>query len=352
MKPSRELIEALNQIEKDKGIDKEVIFEAIETSLITACKKNYSSRQNVNVEMNRETGVIKVFAQKTVVEEVTDDVLEISLEDAKDINVKYDIDDIVDIEVTPKDFGRISAQTAKQVVLQKIREAERDILYSEYIAKEKEVVTGIVVRRDKKNIIVKIDKLEAVLLHSEQIKGERYTFNERLKVYVLEVKKTTKGPNITVSRTHPELVKRLFEEKITEVFDGTIQIKSIAREAGSRTKISVYSKNPDIDPVGSCVGNGGLRIDSIVDELKGEKIDVIKWDENPELYIKAALSPSKVVSVTVDVDNNSSLVVVPDDQLSLAIGKEGQNARLAVKLTNYKIDIKSESQVDKLEDSE
>ncbi len=342
MKESKELIDALNQIEAEKGIDKEMIFEAIETSLITACKKNFGQRQNVKVFMDRNTGVVKVFAQKVVVEEVLDSMVEISLDEAREYNVNLNIEDICDIEVTPKEFGRIAAQTAKQVVLQKIREAERDIIYNEYIAKEKDIVNAIVVRRDRKNIIVKIDKIEAVLLASEQIKGERYTFNERIKVYVLEVKKTSKGPVINVSRTHPELVKRLFEEKVTEVFDGEVIIKSISREAGSRTKIAVYSENPDVDAVGACVGSNGMRVNNIVDELKGEKIDIINWSEDPKEFISAALSPAKVVSVTVDPETKTSVCVVPFDQLSLAIGKEGQNARLAVKLTDYKIDIKAE----------
>lgn len=340
MKESKELIDALNQIEIEKGIDKEIIFEAIETSLITACKKNFGQRQNVKVFMDRNSGIVKVFAQKVVVEDVFDQMVEISLEEAREMDVRFNVDDVCDIEVTPKDFGRIAAQTAKQVVLQKIREAERDIVYNEYITKEKDVVNAIVVRRDRKNIIVKIDKIEAVLLASEQIKGERYTFNERIKVYVLEVKKTTKGPVINVSRTHPELVKRLFEEKVTEVFEGEVIIKSIAREAGSRTKIAVYSENSDVDAVGACVGANGMRVNNIVEELKGEKIDIINWSEDPKEFISQALSPAKVVSVTVDPENKTSVCIVPFDQLSLAIGKEGQNARLAVKLTDYKIDIK------------
>ncbi len=342
MKESKELIDALNQIEQEKGIDKEIIFEAIETSLITACKKNFGQRQNVKVFMNRQSGVVKVYAQKIVCEVVEDPMVEISLEEAREYKVTFQIGDICDIEVTPKDFGRIAAQTAKQVVLQKIREAEREIVYNEYIAKEKDIVNAIVVRRDRKNIIVKIDKIEAVLLATEQIKGEKYTFNERIKVYVLEVKKTSKGPIINVSRTHPELVKRLFEERVTEVYNGEVQIKSIAREAGSRTKIAVYSENPDIDAVGSCVGANGMRVNAIVDELKGEKIDIINWSTDPKEFISQALSPAKVLSVTVDEENKSSVCVVPFDQLSLAIGKEGQNARLAVKLTDYKVDIKAE----------
>ncbi len=346
MKESAELIRALNEIEQEKGIDKEIIFEAIETSLITACKKNFGQRQNVRVYMDRNTGVVKVFAQKIVCEEVEDSMVEISLEDAREYNVSFQVGDICDIEVTPKDFGRIAAQTAKQVVLQKIREAEREIVYNEYITKEKDIVNAIVVRRDRKNIIVKIDKIEAVLLPSEQIKDEKYTFNERIKVYVLEVKKTSKGPVINVSRTHPELVKRLFEERVSEVHNGEVELKSIAREAGSRTKIAVYSENPDIDCVGACVGANGMRVNAIVDELKGEKIDIINWSTDPKEFISQALSPAKVLSVTVDEENKTSVCVVPFDQLSLAIGKEGQNARLAVKLTDYKIDIKAEGQED------
>ncbi len=344
MKESAELIRALNEIEQEKGIDKEIIFEAIETSLITACKKNFGQRQNVRVYMDRKTGVVKVFAQKIVSEEVLDPMVEISVEDSREYNVGFQVGDICDIEVTPKDFGRIAAQTAKQVVLQKIREAEREIVYNEYITKEKDIVNAIVVRRDRKNIIVKIDKIEAVLLPSEQIKGETYTFNERIKVFVLEVKKTSKGPVINVSRTHPELVKRLFEERVSEVSEGEVEIKSVAREAGSRTKIAVYSKNPDIDSVGACVGANGMRVNAIVDELKGEKIDIINWSEDPKAFISQSLSPAKVLSVTVDEENKTSMCVVPFDQLSLAIGKEGQNARLAVKLTDYKIDIKAEGQ--------
>ncbi len=346
MKESAELIRALNEIEQEKGIDKEIIFEAIETSLITACKKNFGQRQNVRVYMDRKTGVVKVFAQKIVCEEVEDSMVEISVSDAREYNGTFQVGDICDIEVTPKDFGRIAAQTAKQVVLQKIREAEREIVYNEYITKEKDIVNAIVVRRDRKNIIVKIDKIEAVLLPSEQIKGEKYTFNERIKVYVLEVKKTSKGPVINVSRTHPELVKRLFEERVSEVHNGEVELKSIAREAGSRTKIAVYSENPDIDCVGACVGANGMRVNAIVDELKGEKIDIINWSTDPKEFISQALSPAKVLSVTVDEENKTSVCVVPFDQLSLAIGKEGQNARLAVKLTDYKIDIKAEGQED------
>lgn len=339
-----EFIEALSQIEKEKGIDKEILFEAIEVSLVTACKKNFGTSQNIKVIMDRENGDVSVFAQKTVVNEVRDRMLEISLDDAQKIKSSYELGDIVDIVVTPKNFGRISAQTAKQVVLQKIREAEREILFNEYITKEKDIVTGIVQRREHKNIMIALGKLEAILSPSEQTPNEEYVFNERLKVYVLEIKQTTKGPQVYVSRTHPELVKRLFEHEVPEVHEGLVEIKSISREAGSRTKIAVYSKEPNVDAVGACVGPSGARVNVIVNELKGEKIDIINWSDDPKKYISAALNPSKVVMVEVNENDQSAKVVVPDHQLSLAIGKEGQNARLAAKLTGWRIDIKNETQ--------
>ena len=339
-----EFIEALNQIEKEKGIDKEIIFEAIEMSLVSAYKKNFGTSQNVKVIIDRENGDVSVYSQKEVTEEVMDPMLQISLEDARKINSHFEIGDIVDIEVTPKNFGRISAQTAKQVVVQKFREAEREILYNQYISKEKDIVTGIVQRRDRKNIIIQLGKADAILTPNEQIPGEIYNFHDRIKVYVLEVKQTTKGPQIYVSRTHPELVKRLFEQEVPEVYEGIVEIKSIAREAGSRTKIAVYSKDENVDAVGSCVGQNGYRVNVIVDELKGEKIDIINWSEDPKEFIAAALSPSKVISVEINESDQSAKIVVPDYQLSLAIGKEGQNARLSAKLTGWRIDIKSESQ--------
>jgi len=341
-----EFIEALNIIEKEKGIDKEIIFEAIETSLVTACKKNFGTSQNIVVDMNRETGEIKVFAQKEIVADVEDPSLQIALEDALFINPSYKVGDIYNEEVTPKDFGRISAQTAKQVVVQKFREAEREILYNQYITKEKDIVTGIVQRKEKKNVVIQLGKIDAILAPSEQIAGEEYNFQDRVKVYVLEVKQTTKGPQIYVSRTHPELVKRLFEQEVPEVHDGVVEIKSIAREAGSRTKIAVYSKDPNVDAVGACVGQNGYRVNVIVNELHGEKIDIINWNEDPTEFIAAALSPSKVVAVEIDAEEQSAKIVVPDHQLSLAIGKEGQNARLSAKLTGWRIDIKSESQAE------
>ena len=341
---SAEFMEALREIVKEKGIDEEVIYEAIETSLVSACKKNFGTSQNVKVVMDRETGNIEVYAQKDVVEEVEDPMLQVSLEEAKAINPVYQIGDVVDFVVTPKNFGRISAQTAKQVVVQKFREAEREILFNQYISKEKEVVIGIVQRTEKKNVIVQLGKIDAILAPNEQIPGEQYRFMDRVKVYVVEVKQTTKGPQIFVSRTHPELVKRLFEQEVPEVFDGTVEIKSIAREAGSRTKIAVYSKDPNVDAVGACVGQNGYRVNVIVNELCGEKIDIVNWSEDPKEFIAAALSPSKVLAVAINPNEQSTRIVVPDHQLSLAIGKEGQNARLSAKLTGWRIDIKSESQ--------
>ena len=342
---SKEFLDALNLVAKEKGIDKEVVFEAIEASLVSACKKNFGTSQNIKVVIDRESGNVACYAQKTVASPVEDPQLEISLEMARVLNPNYVVGDVVDLEVTPKDFGRISAQTAKQVVVQKFREAEREILFNQYITKEREVVTAIVQRKERRNVIVQMGKIDAILSANEQIPGEQYNFMDRIKVYVLEVKQTTKGPQIFVSRTHPELVKRLFEQEVPEVHDGTVEIKSIAREAGSRTKMAVWSNNPDVDPVGACVGMNGVRVNTIVEELRGEKIDIINWDENPAILIENALSPAKVISVIADDDEKTAKVIVPDYQLSLAIGKEGQNARLAAKLTGFKIDIKSETQV-------
>ena len=341
---SKEFMEALTLVEREKGIDKEIIFEAIEASLVSACKKNFGSGQNIKVTINRETGQVACYAQRTVVEEVEDVQNEITVEEAREINPDYDLGDVVDNEVTPKDFGRISAQTAKQVVVQKFREAEREILYNQYITKEREVVNGVVQRRERRNIIIQMGKMDAVLAPNEQIPTEQYNFMERLKVYVLEVKQTPKGPQIFVSRTHPELVKRLFEQEVPEVHDGIVEIKSIAREAGSRTKMAVHSKDSNVDALGACVGLNGCRVNVVVDALGGEKIDVINWNEDPELFIAAALSPSKVLAVKLNKAEQSARIVVPDHQLSLAIGKEGQNARLSAKLTGWRIDIKSETQ--------
>ena len=339
-----EFVEALDQIEKEKGISKDILIDAIEAALISGYKRNYGSAQNVKVYINRDSGEVKVFSLKDVVENAESDLLEISLEEAKEIDSNYAIGDVVEKEVTPRNFGRIAAQTAKQVVVQRIREAERGIIYDQFVNRESEIVTGIVQRISKGNVFINLGKTEAILAPGEQIPDEEYKHNDRIKTYIIEVKKTTKGPQILVSRTHPGLVKRLFELEVPEIHDGVVEVRSISREAGSRTKIAVYSKDPNVDPVGACVGHKGARVQAIVDELKGEKIDIIKWSESPEEFIASALSPSKVVRVEVKEDAKSALVVVPDYQLSLAIGKEGQNARLAAKLTSWKIDIKSETQ--------
>ena len=331
-------------IEKEKNISKEVLLEAIEQSLIQACKNHFGKADNVKVNINPETCDFGVYAEKTVVETVEDPVMEISLANARMIDSKYELGDVVNVEIHSREFGRIATQNAKNVILQKIREEERKVLYDEYYKKEKDIVTGVVQRYLGRNVSINLGKVDAILNENEQVKGEVFRPTERIKVYVLEVKDTPKGPKILVSRTHPELVKRLFEAEVTEVRDGIVEIKSIAREAGSRTKIAVWSNDPDVDAVGACVGMNGARVGAVVSELRGEKIDIINWDENPALLIENALSPAKVVSVLADPDEKTALVIVPDYQLSLAIGKEGQNARLAARLTGYKIDIKSETQ--------
>lgn len=341
---NKELLEALDILEKEKDISKETLFEAIENSLLTACKNHFGKADNMKVEINRETCDFLVYAEKEVVEEVEDDVLQITEEDAKTISKKAKLGDTIHVEIKSKEFGRIATQNAKNVILQKIREEERTVIYSHYFEKEKDVVTGIVQRYLGKNININLGKADAILNESEQVKGEVFRPTERIKVYILEVKNTPKGPRILVSRTHPELVKRLFESEVAEIQDGVVEIKSIAREAGSRTKMAVYSNNPNVDAVGACVGINGTRVNIIVDELRGEKIDIINWDENPGNLIQNALSPAKIVAVFADPDEKTAKVVVPDYQLSLAIGKEGQNARLAARLTGYKIDIKSETQ--------
>ena len=345
---NKELIEALNALEKEKEISKEKLLSAIETSLLTACKNHFGKADNFKVTINRETGDFKVIAEKEVVDDVTDDTTQISLADAKMINAKYDIGDMVNIEVKSKDFGRIAIQVAKNVILQTIREEERNVLFDQYSSKEKEVVTGVVQRYVGKNVIINLGKVDATLNESEMVRGETFKPNDRVKVYVLEVKNGNKGPKILVSRTHPELVKRLFEAEVAEVRDGTVEIMNVAREAGSRTKIAVWSSNPDVDPVGACVGINGARVNAVVEELGGEKIDIVAWNENAAYLIENALSPAKVVSVMADDEAKTARVVVADYQLSLAIGKEGQNARLAAKLTGFKIDIKSESQMKEL----
>ena len=344
MTKNNELLEALTILEKEKNISKETLLQAIGDSLMTACKNHFGSADNVEVLINPDTCEYQVFQKKTVVETVENPVEEISLVNAKMIDSKYEIGDIVNVEVISKDFGRIATQNAKNVILQKIREEERKVLFDEYYSKEKDIVTGIVQRYIGKNVSINLGKVDAILTENEQVKGEVFKPTERIKLYILEVKSTSKGPKILVSRTHPELVKRLFESEVTEVREGIVEIKAIAREAGSRTKIAVWSNDPDVHPVGACVGMNGARVNAIVNELRGEKIDIITWNENPAMLIENALSPAKVISVIADADEKSAKVVVPDYQLSLAIGKEGQNARLAARLTGFKIDIKSETQ--------
>lgn len=339
-----EFLGALTEIVREKGISEEELIEVLDEAIVAAYKKNYSSQaQNVMIRRDRD-GAIKVFAQKEVVEEVYDDSTEISIEEAKEINPRLQLDDVVDVEVTPKNFGRVAAQLAKQMVIQKIKESERSIIYNEFSEQEHDIITGVVLRKDKQNAFVDLGKIEAILGPNEQMPGEHYDFNEKLKLYIVEVRDSTKGPQVLVSRTHPGLVKRLFELEVPEIFEGVVEIKSIAREAGSRTKIAVHSNDETVDPMGACVGHKGTRVQKIVNELKNEKIDIIKWSNDPSTYIQNALSPANVISVVVDEEAKAAKVVVDDSQLSLAIGKEGQNVRLAAKLTGWKIDIKSQSQ--------
>ena len=346
-----ELFEALEVLEKEKNISKDTLLDAIKQSLLQACKNHYGRNEanNVVVNIDPKTCEFEIYAEKRVVDVVEDDLEEISLADARMKDPRYELGDIVRVDIKSKEFGRIATQNAKNVILQKIREEERKVLFEEYYEKEKDIVTGIVQRYVGRNVSVNLGKVDAMLNSEEMIRGEVYHPTQRIKVYVLEVKDTPKGPKVLVSRTHPEFVKRLFEEEVTEVHDGIVEIKSIAREAGSRTKIAVWSNDPDVDPVGACVGMNGARVNSIVNELRGEKIDIINWNENPALLIENALSPAKVVVVLADVEEKTAKVVVPDYQLSLAIGKEGQNARLAARLTGFKIDIKSESQANAIE---
>ncbi|MFT8322330.1 MAG: transcription termination factor NusA [Bacillus sp. (in: firmicutes)] len=341
---SSELVDALVLLEKEKGISRDVIIDAIEAALVSAYRRNFNQAQNVRIDLNLGAGTMRVYARKEVVDEVFDPRLEISIEDAQKINPNYEVEDVVELEVTPKDFGRIAAQTAKQVVTQRVREAERGIIYSEFIDREEDIMTGIVQRQDSKFIYVSLGKIEAILPANEQMPNEHYKPHDRIKVFLTKVEKTTKGPQIFVSRTHPGLLKRLFEMEVPEIFDGTVDIKSVAREAGDRSKISVHSENEEVDPVGSCVGPKGTRVQTIVNELKGEKIDIVKWSPDPTIFVANALSPSKVLEVMVNEEDKATTVIVPDYQLSLAIGKRGQNARLAAKLTGWKIDIKSESE--------
>lgn len=353
---NQEFIQALKEIVGEKGISEDMLFETIEDALVAAYKKNYAkiseNIHNVKVTLDRENGEIHVYSQKQVVEEVFDDITEISLEDAKKVNSIFQIGDMADIEITPKSFGRVAAQAAKQVVVQRIKEAERSLIYNEFQKKEFDIVTGTVLRKEKGNVLIDLGRIEAILTPSEQIANEDYIYNSRIKLYIVEVKNTTKGAQVVISRTHPGLVKRLFELEVPEIYNGIVEIKGIAREAGSRTKIAVYSNDENVDAMGACVGQKGIRVQNIVNELKNEKIDIIKWSKLPEEYIANSISPAKVVDVAINEESKSAQIVVEDNQLSLAIGKEGQNVRLAAKLTGWKIDIKSKSQVQTIDDED
>lgn len=349
---NREFILAVEELEKEKEISKDLLIEAIESALVSAYKKNYGTAQNVRVNINKETGDIDVFMRKDIVDVVEDDLTQASLEDAREIDVKYQIGDVLEIKITPRDFGRIAAQTAKQVVVQRIREAERGQIYDDFSSRQSEIVTGVIQRISNETVFVNMGRTEGILPVTEQVSGEKYIVNNRIKVYIMDVKKTTKGPQVYLSRSHPGLVKRLFELEVPEIQDGIVEIKSIAREAGSRTKIAVYTSDENVDPVGACVGTRGTRVQAIVDELFGEKIDIINWSDEPEKLISSALSPAKVEKVIINEDGKSATVIVPDYQLSLAIGKEGQNVRLAARLCGWKIDIKSHSQFYTDEDEE
>ena len=341
---NKEFIEAIEALEKEKDISKDILIEAIESALVSAYKKNYGTSQNVRVNIDREEGDIDVFMRKDVVEEVEDDMVEIPLEDALEIDPRYEVGDVVEYQVTPRDFGRIAAQTAKQVVVQRIREAERGMIFDDYITRQGEIITGTVQRISNETLFINMGKAEGILAATERVPGEKYEINDRIKVYIMDVKKTTKGPQVFLSRSHPGLVKRLFELEVPEIEEGIVEIKSIAREAGSRTKIAVYTEDENVDPVGACVGTRGSRVQNIVDELFGEKIDIITWSDDPEELISNVLSPAKVEKVIIDEEEKAATVIVPDYQLSLAIGKEGQNVRLAAKLCGWKIDIKSHTQ--------
>ena len=339
-----DFISAIQELGKEKGIEPELLYQAVEDALVAAYKKNSNTNQNVRVDMNKETGEIHVYAQRTVVEGVPVDETEMTVQEAQAIDPRYLAGDIVETEVTPKNFGRIAAQNAKQVVVQRIREAERGQVYERFQSRNQDIVTGIIERQENKNVYIDLGKVEAVLTPNEQIPGEIYQYHDRMKTFIVEVKRSAKGPQIVVSRTHPGLLKRLFELEVPEIHDGIVEIKSVAREPGMRSKISVYTADENVDPVGACVGHKGMRVQTIVNELRGEKIDIVKYSEDPAQYVANALSPAKVVSTNVNEVEKICRVVVPDYQLSLAIGKEGQNARLAAKLTGWKIDIKSESQ--------
>ena len=342
---NKELILALEELEKDKGIKKEYLLESIETALLTAYKRNFDALDNVKVVMNPETGATHIYATKEVMEHANDPALEISLEDALKINKEAKIGETVEEEIVPRNFGRIAAQTAKQVIIQKLREAERDVIYKEFNDRKGEIVSGIIQKADKNIVVMDLGRLEGIMPTKEQIPTEKYRVNDKIKGYVMDVERGAKGaPQVIVSRSHPDFVRKLLELEIPEIYEGVIEIKSVSRDAGYRSKVAVYSPDPNIDPVGSCVGQRGVRIQNVINELNGEKIDVIEWNEDPSIYISSALLPAKILAVDIKEDEKFAQVIVPDDQLSLAIGKSGQNARLAAKLTNWKIDIKSETQ--------
>lgn len=342
---NKELILALEELEKEKGIKKEYLLESIETALLTAYKRNFDALDNVKIVMDRQTGATHVYSVKEVMEQANDSALEISLEEARKINKDVNIGDNVDVEIVPRDFGRIAAQTAKQVIIQKLREAEREIIYTEYNDRKGEIISGIIQKADKNIVVMDLGRLEGVMPAKEQVPTEKYRVNDKIKGYVLDVEKGAKGaPQVIISRSHPDFVRKLLEFEIPEIYEGVIEIKSVSRDPGNRSKVAVYSPDPNIDPVGSCVGQKGVRIQNVINELNGEKIDIIEWNEDPSIYIASALLPAKILAVDIKDTEKFVQVIVPDDQLSLAIGKAGQNARLAAKLTNWKIDIKSETQ--------
>ena len=342
---NKELILALEELEKEKGMDKEYLLEAIETALVTAYKRNFDSLENVKVEMDRQTGATHLYAIKKVVEKVEDPETEIELKEAQKINPDYNLDDEINIEIVPRDFGRIAAQTGKQVIIQKLREAEREIVYNEFEERKGEIVSGLIQKADGNIVVMDLGKLEGVMPKKEQIPTETYRVNDKIKGYIVKVEKGQKGaPQVIVSRSHPDFVRKLLEFEIPEIYEGVIEIKSVSRDPGYRSKVAVYSPDPNIDPVGSCVGQKGVRIQNVINELNGEKIDVIEWNEDPSIYIAASLLPAQILAVDIKPENKFAQVIVPDDQLSLAIGKSGQNARLAARLTDWKIDIKSETQ--------
>ena len=342
---NKEFIQAIEDLEKERQISKDVLIEAIESALVSAYKKNYGTAQNVRVDIDRETGDIAVLMRMDVVDEIEDELTQISLDEAREIDYRYQAGDIVEYQVTPRDFGRIAAQTAKQVIVQKLREAEREILFTEFNERRGEIVSGLIQKADHNIVVMDLGKLEGVMPVKEQIPTEHYKVNDKIKGYVLDVEKGAKGaPQVIVSRSHPDFVRKLLEFEIPEIYEGVIEIKSVSRDPGYRSKVAVYSPDPDIDPVGSCVGQKGVRIQNVINELNGEKIDVIEWNEDPSIYIASSLLPAQILAVDIKEEERFAQVIVPDDQLSLAIGKSGQNARLAAKLTNWKIDIKSETQ--------